>query len=201
MITTISGLLDDGRTIVSVKDDGIYVGEMRNGKRHGNGMMVYSNGRKFIGTFENDEMHGLFREICSSNDCVHECIFEHGIERAKRQCLMISESIWIPEGRMTKLTPAMNPLEEWFASCLALAPGARGYTVERLQAVWRQWLKNESMPQIRWPSDTIIGFMSRKKVWLRKSDPDDPDEPFRFRPLVILPMYNQVGQDIDPDDD
>ena len=101
---------------------------------------------------------------------------------------------------MSKLTTAMNPLEQWFASCLAVVPGARGYTVERLQAVWRQWLKNESMPQMRWPSDTIIGFMSRKKVYLKKSDPDDPDEPFRFRPLVILHTYNQVGLDIDPDD-
>ena len=40
------------------KDKGVYVGEGKDGKRHGQGTVTYSNGKKYVGEFKNGKKHG-----------------------------------------------------------------------------------------------------------------------------------------------
>ena len=40
------------------KDKGVYVGEEIDGKRHGQGTVTYSNGKKYVGEFKNGKKHG-----------------------------------------------------------------------------------------------------------------------------------------------
>ena len=40
------------------KDRGVYVGEGKDGKRHGQGTVTYSNGKKYVGEFKNGKKHG-----------------------------------------------------------------------------------------------------------------------------------------------
>ena len=40
------------------KDKGVYVGEGKDGKRHGQGSVTYSNGKKYVGEFKNGKKHG-----------------------------------------------------------------------------------------------------------------------------------------------
>ena len=40
------------------KDKGVYVGEGIDGKRHGQGTVTYSNGKKYVGEFKNGKKHG-----------------------------------------------------------------------------------------------------------------------------------------------
>ena len=40
------------------KDKGVYVGEEIDGKRHGQGTVTYSNGKKYVGGFKNGKKHG-----------------------------------------------------------------------------------------------------------------------------------------------
>ena len=40
------------------KDKGVYVGEEIDGKRHGQGTVTYSNGKKYVGEFKNGKIHG-----------------------------------------------------------------------------------------------------------------------------------------------
>ena len=35
-----------------------YVGEFKNGKRHGQGILTYSDGAKYVGEFKNGKQHG-----------------------------------------------------------------------------------------------------------------------------------------------
>ena len=39
-------------------DKGVYVGEEIDGKRHGQGTVTYSNGKKYVGEFKNGKKHG-----------------------------------------------------------------------------------------------------------------------------------------------
>ena len=40
------------------KDRGVYVGEGKDGKRHGQGTVTYSNGKKYVGEFKNGKRNG-----------------------------------------------------------------------------------------------------------------------------------------------
>ena len=40
------------------KDKGVYVGEGKDGKRHGQGTVTYSNGKKYVGEFKNGKRNG-----------------------------------------------------------------------------------------------------------------------------------------------
>jgi len=40
------------------KDKGVYVGEEIDGKRHGQGTVTYSNGKKYVGEFKNGKRNG-----------------------------------------------------------------------------------------------------------------------------------------------
>jgi hypothetical protein len=40
------------------KDKGVYVGEGKDGKRHGQGTVTYSNGKKYVGEFKEGKRHG-----------------------------------------------------------------------------------------------------------------------------------------------
>lgn len=66
---------DDG----TYNDNMYYVGERnKNGKRHGFGTLITSDGDKLIGFWNNDELHFYSRHIYS-NLIVQEGFFEHGL--------------------------------------------------------------------------------------------------------------------------
>ena len=48
------------------KDKGVYVGEGKDGKRHGQGTVTYSNGKKYVGEFKNGKKHGQGTQTWSS---------------------------------------------------------------------------------------------------------------------------------------
>ena len=50
------------------KDKGVYVGEEIDGKRHGQGTVTYSNGKKYVGEFKNGKKHGQGTQTWSDGD-------------------------------------------------------------------------------------------------------------------------------------
>lgn len=48
----------DGFKYVKVYDGGIYKGDMQNGMRHGEGTYFYKDGRKYVGQWKDDKEHG-----------------------------------------------------------------------------------------------------------------------------------------------
>ena len=50
------------------KDKGVYVGEEIDGKRHGQGTVTYSNGKKYVGEFKNGKKHGQGTQTWTSGD-------------------------------------------------------------------------------------------------------------------------------------
>ena len=50
------------------KDKGVYVGEGIDGKRHGQGTVTYSNGKKYVGEFKNGKKHGQGTQTWSDGD-------------------------------------------------------------------------------------------------------------------------------------
>ena len=50
------------------KDKGVYVGEGKDGKRHGQGTVTYSNGKKYVGEFKNGKKHGQGTQTWSDGD-------------------------------------------------------------------------------------------------------------------------------------
>ena len=50
------------------KDKGVYVGEKIDGKRHGQGTVTYSNGKKYVGEFKNGKKHGQGTQTWSDGD-------------------------------------------------------------------------------------------------------------------------------------
>ena len=50
------------------KDRGVYVGEGKDGKRHGQGTVTYSNGKKYVGEFKNGKKHGQGTQTWSDGD-------------------------------------------------------------------------------------------------------------------------------------
>ncbi len=50
------------------KDKGVYVGEEIDGKRHGQGTVTYSNGKKYVGEFKNGKKHGQGTQTWSDGE-------------------------------------------------------------------------------------------------------------------------------------
>ena len=50
------------------KDKGVYVGEEIDGKRHGQGTVTYSNGKKYVGEFKNGKKHGQGKLVVTKID-------------------------------------------------------------------------------------------------------------------------------------
>ena len=52
------GKIEKNSSIISQSDGGKYEGELKDGKRHGQGTYTYSDGGKYEGEFKNGERHG-----------------------------------------------------------------------------------------------------------------------------------------------
>jgi len=47
-----------GTHTVNYADGGLYNGELKDGKRHGQGISKYANGNRYAGEFKDDERNG-----------------------------------------------------------------------------------------------------------------------------------------------
>ena len=60
---------DDNKIQVKRYRDAVYIGEVNeNGKRHGRGIMLYANGRKYEGRWKDDIRHGRGFEKHTNNN-------------------------------------------------------------------------------------------------------------------------------------
>ena len=46
------------RSYSSLEPDTKYSGELKDGKKHGHGTLIFSDGTKFVGEFKDDVIHG-----------------------------------------------------------------------------------------------------------------------------------------------
>ena len=64
--------------------DGIYVGEFKNNKRHGQGTYSWFEGGKYIGAWRDDKRHGL--GICINENEIHNaCEWREGLAHDRMQ--------------------------------------------------------------------------------------------------------------------
>ena len=64
--------------------DGKYVGDFKNNKRHGQGTYAWFNGGKYIGSWKDDKRHGL--GICIGKNLIHSpCEWKDGIAQSPRK--------------------------------------------------------------------------------------------------------------------
>lgn len=62
--------------------DGVYFGYMIDGKLHGTGTYLYSDGRKFTGKFKNNKMHGKGR-MAYNDGRVEEGVWKDDVQVKK----------------------------------------------------------------------------------------------------------------------
>ena len=53
-------------------DGGKYVGEWKNGKRHGEGTNTYASGNKYVGQFRDGNFHGLGKYTFANGKVHHD---------------------------------------------------------------------------------------------------------------------------------
>ena len=46
------------RTYSSLESDAEYLGELKDGKKHGHGTLIFNDGTKYVGEFKDDVIHG-----------------------------------------------------------------------------------------------------------------------------------------------
>ena len=51
--------------LLGCAEKGVYVGDLKDGKRHGQGKLTFSDGRKYEGEYRDDKRHGQGTEIYS----------------------------------------------------------------------------------------------------------------------------------------
>lgn len=65
------------------KDGNVYKGDIVNGEKHGNGLLIYANGDSYKGEFQFDLPHGNGKFISKNGDNVFKGIWQKGTLKAK----------------------------------------------------------------------------------------------------------------------
>lgn len=72
----------------------VYKGDQRKGKRHGNGLLVYTNGDSYKGEFQFDLPHGTGKYISNDGESIYEGIWKKGILVQKTHVVKSKQLGW-----------------------------------------------------------------------------------------------------------
>lgn len=92
----------DGNSVCLNHANGYYIGEIKDGKRHGFGQFAFNDGRRYVGEFENDSLHGNGK-MYFENGKILVGKWEHGLACGK--------CVWFFPGGLKQIVEYENSKE------------------------------------------------------------------------------------------
>jgi len=72
------GTVDTTVERIAYPNGKVYVGQVQNGKPHGNGKMTYANGNIYEGGWRDGKVHGVGKEMNSKGAIIHKGLYYKG---------------------------------------------------------------------------------------------------------------------------